>query len=88
MVTFNEKYIYSVSPDFNIEIFVQIIYDKELIGRQLHRDGIDNITLQKWFIEWNELQPQLSSAIVTNDIIEQKKKRNGTSTSWYWSWRM
>eukprot|EP01084_Bolivina_argentea_P296407 510494_1 len=58
-----------VTDDFNIEILVQIIYDKELTGRQLQKDGIDQQTLQKWFVEWNDLQ-QGGAETVTTDNME------------------
>eukprot|EP01083_Nonionella_stella_P143510 446224_1 len=42
------------TPDFNLETFVQVVYNKKLDGRHIRRDEIDRQTLQKWFVEWNE----------------------------------
>ena len=63
----------------------KLIYNKELTGRQLHRDEIDNATLQKWFNEWNQLQQEIRSNTdfipthmidnIINHFFEQFRKR-------------
>lgn len=46
----------SVAKGFDIEILVQIVYDKELNGRQLDQNEIQKETLQTWFAECNKQQ--------------------------------
>ena len=48
----NREFSY-ISRDFNMETVIQIIYDKELNGRQLDKNEVKEETMQNWFDEWN-----------------------------------
>ena len=77
------------APDFNVETLVQIIYDKELTGRQLNKEEVKPETFANWFRDWNQLQhggpetvsPDTMNAVI-HKIFKQFKMQKDTEKDW------
>ena len=59
------------TPDFNVETLVQIVYDKELTGRQLQSKEVKAETLASWFADSPDIVPDESIQAVIQVMFEQ-----------------